>query len=113
MAADFVPPTIDSPALAEIIRRLVDTYHPERIYLFGSAARGESSPDSDYDLMVVVPNDMPVEQRDSGRAYRALHGVGVPADILVWTRQYFDDRHCLQASLSSTITREGRMLYAR
>ena len=38
------------PALAEVVRRLVEAYEPERIYLFGSVARGESGPDSDYDL---------------------------------------------------------------
>ena len=57
MAAEFVTPTADNPVLQEIVRRLVDTYHPEKIYLFGSAARGETTPDSDYDLMVIVPNE--------------------------------------------------------
>jgi predicted nucleotidyltransferase len=34
----------------EVVRRLVDLYQPERVYLFGSAARGDSGPDSDLDL---------------------------------------------------------------
>jgi predicted nucleotidyltransferase len=46
------------PMLAEIVRRLVEAYQPERIYLFGSLARGEGGPDSDYDLMVVFPRGM-------------------------------------------------------
>jgi predicted nucleotidyltransferase len=45
------------PTLAEIVRRLVAAYQPERIYLFGSVARGEAGPDSDYDLLVIVPDD--------------------------------------------------------
>ena len=36
--------------LAEIVRRLAEAYQPERIYLFGSKARGDEGPDSDYDL---------------------------------------------------------------
>src|ERR1035441_8271010 len=44
-------------AIAEITRRLVDYYHPERIYLFGSAARGDSGPDSDLDFCVVLPDE--------------------------------------------------------
>ncbi|NIS69053.1 MAG: nucleotidyltransferase domain-containing protein, partial [Proteobacteria bacterium] len=40
--------------LAEIVRRLIAAYRPERIYLFGSKARGDSGGDSDYDLMVVT-----------------------------------------------------------
>ena len=39
--------------IEEITRRLVDYYHPERIYLFGSAARGDGGPDSDLDFCVV------------------------------------------------------------
>lgn len=49
--------TLDSdPVLSEIVRRLVAAYEPERIYLFGSKARGDEGPDSDYDLLVVVPD---------------------------------------------------------
>ena len=44
---------IDGPGLPETIRRLVAAYRPERIYLFGSRARGDAGPDSDYDLLVV------------------------------------------------------------
>ena len=56
------------PLLVELVRRLVETFHPERIYLFGSRARGEGSPHSDYDLMVVVaqselPGYRPLEVR--------------------------------------------------
>lgn len=51
-------------SLAEIVRRLQEAYPPERIYLFGSSTRGGAGPDSDYDLMVVVPDDaMPSRRR--------------------------------------------------
>ncbi|MBW1953738.1 MAG: nucleotidyltransferase domain-containing protein, partial [Deltaproteobacteria bacterium] len=40
--------------LKEMVRRLVAAFQPERIYLYGSRARGEAGPDSDYDLMLVV-----------------------------------------------------------
>ena len=45
----FRPPSADDPVLPEVVRRLVEAYHPLRIYLFGSAARGDAGPDSDYD----------------------------------------------------------------
>ena len=98
--------------LVEIIERLVAAYHPERIYLFGSKARGQAGPDSDYDLMVVVSDDAPPEQRRSRLAYQALRGTAMAADILVWTRQAFDERLHLRASLPATILREGRLVYA-
>ena len=49
------------PTLSEIVRRLVDAYCPERIYLFGSRARGDAGAGSDYDLLLVVPDDAPAE----------------------------------------------------
>lgn len=100
------------PVLAEIVRRLVEACHPERIYLFGSKARGEEGPDSDYDIMVIVPHsDLPGYRRDQV-AYRALRGIRTAVDVLVWTRQEFDSRLHLKASFPSTIVREGKLLYA-
>jgi predicted nucleotidyltransferase len=98
--------------LDEIVERLRNAYAPERIYLFGSHARGEAGPDSDFDIMVVVPDDAPPAQRRSRLAYQALRGTGVAADILVWTRGYFESRRHLKASLSATVSCEGRLLYA-
>ena len=100
------------PVLAEIVRRLVDAYRPERIYLFGSVARGEAGADSDYDLLVVVPDDAPPERQDSDLAYRALRGTGIAADVLVCTHSYFEARRHLRASLPGTVLREGRLLHA-
>jgi predicted nucleotidyltransferase len=102
----------EDSVLTEIIRRAVELYHPERIYLFGSVARGEAGADSDYDLMVVVPDETPAALRDSGRAYRAIWRLGIAADVLVWTHSDFHSRLHLRASLPSTVCREGKLLYA-
>jgi predicted nucleotidyltransferase len=105
-------PPVSDPTLAELLRRLVVAFQPERVYLFGSHARAEPGPDSDYDLMVVVPDSAPPERRRSRLAYQVLRGTGVAADVLVWTQGEFDSRLHLQAALPATITREGRLLYA-
>ena len=102
----------EDPALAEAIRRLAEAYRPERIYLFGSKARGEAGPDSDYDLLLVVPDDAPPELRGSRLAYEVLWGTGMAADVLVCTRSWFDERLHLRASFPSTVMREGRPLHA-
>lgn len=102
----------DDLVLAEIVRRLVAAYEPERIYLFGSKARGDAGPDSDYDLMVVVPDDAPPARRRSRLAYEALRGTGRAADVLVCTRSSFDSRLHVRASLPAAIVSEGRLLHA-
>ncbi|MBL8291774.1 MAG: nucleotidyltransferase domain-containing protein [Bryobacterales bacterium] len=107
----FMPPSTDDGVLSEVVRLLVEVYHPERIYLFGSTARGDAGPDSDYDLMVIVPDGAPIARRDSGLAYKAIWRLGAASDVLVWTRSEFDMRLGLRASLPATIAREGRLLY--
>lgn len=61
-ATAFRTPTASDPVLAEVVRRLVEAYGPERIYLFGSVARGDAGPHSDYDILVVVPDSAPPER---------------------------------------------------
>lgn len=100
------------PKLAEVVRRLVEAYRPERIYLFGSLARGEAGPDSDYDLLVIVPDDAPQERKDSKLAYRVLWGTGAAADVIVWERSRFERRARVVCSLPATVLREGKLLHA-
>jgi predicted nucleotidyltransferase len=99
-------------ALARIVERLIEAYQPERIYLFGSKARGDHGLDSDFDILLVVPDDAPAERQRSRLAYERLWGTGTAADVLVWTRERFDSRASLRASLPGTILREGKLLYA-
>ncbi len=106
-----IPDNRDEPVLAEIVRRLAEAFHPERVYLFGSRARGDDDPDSDYDLMVVVNEASEPGYRLAQRAHRLLWGLGTAAGVLVWTLQAFESRLHLKASFPSTIVREGRLLY--
>lgn len=66
------------------MRRVVEAVHPRRIILFGSAARGEWGPQSDLDLLVVMPDG--VHRRRTARAvYRSLGGLGFAKDVVVVT----------------------------
>jgi predicted nucleotidyltransferase len=98
-------------ALQEIVRRLVEAYRPERIYLFGSHARGDAGPDSDLDLLVIVADDADPRRRRSRLAYEVLRGTGVAADVVVWTNGYFTRRQVVPASLPAEVAREGRLLH--
>ena len=102
----------DVRALAQIVERLIEAYQPECIYLFGSKARGDNGPDSDFDLMVVVPDSAPNDRKRSRLAYEVLRGTGTAADVLVYTRGAFESRLHLAASLPATVLREGRLVHA-
>jgi uncharacterized protein len=110
-SADALSKGEEDLVLAGIVRRLVDAFHPERIYLFGSKARGDAGPDSDYDILVVVPDSAPLERKNSRLAYEVLWGMSSAADVLIWTREAFESRLHLKASLPSTVVSEGRLLY--
>jgi predicted nucleotidyltransferase len=102
----------DTRALAQIIERLIDAYEPERIYLFGSKARGDHSADSDFDVLVVVPDTAPLHRKRSRLAYEVLRGTGTAADVLVWSHSAFESRVHLAASLPAAVMREGKLLHA-
>jgi len=85
---------------------------PSGCALFGSVARSEAGPDSDYDLLLIVPDDAPRERRRSRLAFEVRWGTGVAADVLVRIRSQFESRKHLPASLPATILREGRLLHA-
>ena len=99
-------------AIEEITRRLVEYYQPERIYLFGSVARGDDGTDSDLDFCVVVPDEIPAEKLHSGAVYSFVSGTGHAKDIVPWRRTDFDLRaQHVVSSLPATVIREGRLLY--
>ena len=102
----------EASTLAVVVERLIVAYQPERIYLFGSKARGDSGPDSDFDLMVIVSDAATEERKRSRLAYEQLWGTGTAADVLVWTQNRFAGRAHLRTSLPGMVLREGRLLYA-
>ena len=70
--------------LSELVRRIVESVRPLRIILFGSAAREEMGPDSDLDLLVVMPDGVH-RRRTAQVVYKSLRGLGLPKDIVVVT----------------------------
>ena len=101
----------ESP-VAEIVDRLVEALHPERVYLFGSRAREEAREASDIDILVVIPHsDLPGFERDR-QALRALRGIGVSVDVIVLTTAEFEHKLDVTCSLPATVVREGKLLYA-
>ena len=74
----------DKTILADIVRRVVEAAKPEKIILFGSAARGEMGPNSDIDLMVIKAGKFN-RWRLTTAIYRHLRGKGAAVDVVVVT----------------------------
>ncbi|MFQ5855110.1 MAG: nucleotidyltransferase domain-containing protein [Anaerolineae bacterium] len=105
--------TVSSEILKEIVDRLVRGLQPERIYLFGSQARGQADEGSDIDLLLVVPDsDLPRHRREA-LSYDLLWGLTIPVDVIVLTRAEFQRASRVRTSLPSTVQAEGELLYGR
>ena len=98
--------------IRQMVRRIVSGFHPERIILFGSHARGEAGPDSDVDLLVVMP--FLGSKREKQIEIRlALQGIPIPKDIVVTTPEEFRWRQEIPGTIERPAAREGKVLYAR
>lgn len=104
---------MDVPALIErMVKRIVKKFHPEQIILFGSQARGEAGPDSDIDLLVVMPVARSVSETRMEISL-ALPDLLVPVDVIVTTPENFAWRKDIVGTIEWPATREGKVLYAR
>jgi len=99
--------------LDEIVRRLVKDFHPRRIFLFGSRAKGEAESNSDYDLLVIVPSDDIPGYRLAQRAHRTtFQGIPAPIDVVMISAKEFEAKKSVIGTLSETAVTEGQELYA-
>lgn len=101
-----------SQAIDAMVSRLVERFAPQQIILFGSHARGTATPDSDVDLLVIMPvigskRAKQVEMRV------ALHDIRVPKDIILVTPEEVDRHRDVVGTIVRPALREGKVLYAR
>jgi predicted nucleotidyltransferase len=100
----------DPSVLQEIVRRIVQVALPERIILFGSAARGEGGPDSDIDLLIVKSNVH--RRRLAMDLYEALADIEQAVDLIVATPEDIERYGQSPALVLESALREGKLLYA-
>ncbi len=101
---------VTQEVLDEIIRRVVEVAQPEKIVLFGSAARGEMARHSDVDLLVVKSGKFD-QSRLLGDIYMNLHGVGSAVDVILVTPEQVEryrNTHCL---VIAPALQEGKEIY--
>ena len=105
---------ISSHIIQNVTARLVDTYEPLEIYLFGSYAWGTPDNESDLDLLVVVAQSAEKKwYRRSIPAAYALKDLMIPKDVLVLTKEEFEKGVFDKTTLLYKIKHEGRRLYAQ
>ena len=101
----------DPRVLDRLIQTVVTSVRPLQIMLFGSAARGEMGPDSDLDVLVVMPQGTH-RRKTAQRLYRQMGGLGMPFDIVVATPEDLELHRNNPGLIYETILREGREVYA-
>lgn len=99
-------------ALDRLVERIVEAAHPLKILLFGSAAREDAGPESDLDVLVVMPDGTP-RREATHDLYRRVRGIGVPFDILVTTPSFLERHSRNPGLIYQTILEEGKTVYGR
>ena len=101
---------IDDTLVREIVRRMLVVARPDRIILFGSAATGPMTRDSDIDLLVVAPAASNTLD-DRVRLYKALRGLGFPFDVFIIGSDRFEDTKNIFGGIAYPANKYGRVIY--
>ena len=103
---------LDENLLKEVVQRILKVAQPEKIILFGSYARDEVTEDSDLDILIIQPSDLPRYKR-SAPVRLALRGLFPSKDIVVYTPDEVREWESAETSFIASALREGRILYER
>ena len=101
---------LNEEVLQEIIRRIVEIAQPEKIILFGSAARGEMRANSDLDLLIIKNGEFN-QSRLTGDIYVNLIGVGQAVDMILATPEQVDRYRNSHGLVIAPALREGKEIY--
>lgn len=96
--------------LEQVTRTIVERFHPKRIVLFGSHARGDAGSDSDLDVFI----EMETSRRPPERAIEVSAAFGLrpwPLDVVVYTPEEVQRLRGVSGTLLSVIEKEGKVLY--
>ena len=105
--------SVDVSPITPLVARIVLSCHPEQVWLFGSRARGQARPDSDWDLLVVMADETDESQLHPRVAWQLRKGAEVPAEVvLCWARECRDDRGTPN-TLAYEVDRDGVLLHER
>jgi predicted nucleotidyltransferase len=98
------------PYLSEAVDRIVRKFHPIRIILFGSWARGSAREDSDLDLLVVLPK-VEHKRKVAIEVLRTLNGLPITKDVIVTTPKEIKERGQVVGNILRPALEEGKIVY--
>lgn len=101
---------IDEQTIQEIVRRILTVTRPDKIILFGSAATGQMTRDSDIDLLIVEP-DTSNQRREYVEISKALWEIQFPVDLIFITTQWFEDSKNVIGGIAYPANKAGRVIY--
>jgi predicted nucleotidyltransferase len=96
--------------IQSITTQLIAKYHPEKIILFGSAARGNIGPDSDVDFLI-IKKKTPYYGADRIRELSSIIERNIPVDFLVYRPEEFEKRLKMGDPFLKSVLKEGRVMY--
>jgi len=99
--------------IEKVKQRLIETYNPVAIYVFGSYAWGTPTEDSDLDLLIIVDESDEKSYKRPVAGYRALRGLDISKDLIIQTKEEFERAAKNVTSLGYKIKRDGELIYAR
>ena len=99
-------------ALREAVDRIATKFTPDKIVLFGSQARGQVGPDSDADLLIVMPVTGSKRQQ-AVQIDLALEGIPIPIDLIVVTPDDVTKHRETTGTIICEAIHEGKVLYER
>jgi len=98
-------------AIRAVVEQIVARWHPEKVILFGSHAYGTPTPDSDVDLLIIMPVEEGSTARAAGRVYSSIE-YGFPIDLIVRTPEKVAHSLAIGDYFIRRVMQEGRELYA-
>lgn len=102
---------IDETLIGEIVRRVCSVAAPDRIILFGSAATGQMTRDSDIDLLILEPH-IGDHRNEWLRVRMALRGMGYPFDVILMNTERFEEEKGVVGGIAFPANKYGKVIYA-
>jgi uncharacterized protein len=97
----------------DVVNRMATALNPEQIILFGSRARGDHRIDSDYDVLIVVPDTTESTLKLAGDALIAARGKRFGMDVMVYTHSEFENSLRERHDVVYHAMKDGQVVYEK